>query len=295
MSGDTTEGMVSDHYTRGDLAAIVESALRGRGIDAAHVTVEQLAPLDHFHSFGIAGSQELARIAGITAADRVLDVGGGIGGPARMLASQIGCHVTVLDLTPEFCQVGEMLTAWTHLSDRVSFVCGSALDMPFAGASFDAAWTVHAAMNIENKSRLYAEIHRVLRPGGRFALFDVTAGPNPPVLYPAPWADTPATSFLLPPDQMRALVAAAGFRELSWVQGAELGRKIQQPMLPTSDGGTSGINTALLTGAAAPGSTSGEININILMGALGPERIQNATRNTQEGRTVIAMGVFERV
>lgn len=295
MAEDMTERIVSAHYTRGDLAATVESALRDRGIDPAHVTVEQLAPLDHFHSFGVAGTQELARATGIATADRVLDVGGGIGGPARMLASQTGCSVTVLDLTPEFCQVGEMLTAWTHLSDRVSFVCGSALDMPFADASFDAAWTVHAAMNIESKARVYAEVHRVLRPGGRFALFDVLAGPNPPVLYPAPWADTPATSFLLPPDEMRALAAAAGFRELSWMQGAELVRTIQQPHMEQAS--ASGINTALLTGADRPGRTGagGEININVLMGALGPERIQNATRNTQEGRTLIAMGVFERV
>lgn len=296
MSGNTTEGAVSAHYTRGDLAATVESALRDRGLDPAHVTVEQLAPLDHFHSFGVAGSQELARAMGIAAGDRVLDVGGGIGGPARMLASQIGCAVTVLDLTPEFCQVGEMLTAWTHLSDRVAFVCGSALAMPFDDASFDAAWTVHAAMNIEDKPRLYAEIRRVLRPGGRFALFDITAGPNPPVLYPAPWADTPATSFLLPPDELRALVAGAGFRELSWAQGAELVRTIRSIQQPLTDAaGVSGINTALLPGAAGPQNAGGEININVLMGALGPERIQNATRNTQEGRTLIAMGVFERV
>lgn len=293
MSGDTTEATVSAHYTRGDLAATVESALRDRGIDLAYVTVEQLAPLDHFHSFGAAGTQELARAARITVGDRVLDVGGGIGGPARLLASQVGCAVTVLDLTPEFCQVGAMLTAYTQLSDRVSFVCGSALAMPFANASFDAALTVHAAMNIENKARMYAEVHRVLSPGGRFALFDVIAGPNPLVLYPAPWADTPATSFLLPPDELRALVAAAGFREVSWAQGAELVQRIQQSMMSKADAAASGINTALLTGASAPGG--GEININVLMGALGPERIQNATRNTQEGRTLIAMGVFERV
>lgn len=296
MSTDEIEWVVSAHYTRGDLAAIVESALRDRGIDPAHVSVEQLAPLDHFHSFGVAGTQELARAAGITGGDRVLDVGGGIGGPARMLASQTGCVVTVLDLTPEFCRAGEILTAWTHLSDRVSFVCGSALDMPFATASFDAAWTVHAAMNIEEKPRMYAEIHRVLRPGGRFALFDVIAGPNQPVIYPAPWADTSATSFLLPPDELRALIGAAGFRELSWAHGAGLVRRIQRPMQQAADVGSDGINTALLAGAASAGMPQdGEVNINILMGALGPERIHNATRNAQEGRTALAMGVFERV
>jgi MPBQ/MSBQ methyltransferase len=181
----------------------------------------------------------------------------------------------VLDLTPEFCSAGALLTEWTQLTDRVTFVCDNALALPFTEASFDAVWTLHAAMNIEDKPRMYAEIHRVLRPGSRFALFDITAGPNAPLIYPVPWASSGATSFLVPPDEIRAMIAGTGFREVLWMQGAELAQRLGQPLVPA------GLS-------ALP-------NLNVLMDVLGPERIQNALRNTQEGRILTVMGVFERM
>ncbi|MFI5272426.1 MAG: class I SAM-dependent methyltransferase [Ktedonobacterales bacterium] len=280
MSNDATERAVSEHYSRGDLAVRVESALREAGLDKTHLTVEQLAPLDHFHLFGVAGTRELARAAGIAATDRVLDVGGGIGGPARMLAQSVGCSVTVLDLTPEFCRVGAMLTGWTNLTDKVSFVCGSALEMPFTDQAFDVAVTQHASMNIADKSQLYAEIHRVVRPGGRFALFDIMAGPTAPLIFPVPWADSAETSFLMPPDEARTMIVAAGFRELVWEQGAELVSQIA-PLATSATGGSA--------------ARQGTLGVNLLMGELGPERIENAMKNNREGRTVVVLGVFERV
>lgn len=271
MSDNANENRVSVHYGSWNLIDTIERALRDAGIDPAHVTVEQLAPIDNFHSFGSAGTVELARLAGVTAGQHVLDVGGGVGGPARFLAKTYGCTVTVLDLTEEFCRAGEALTNWTHLSDRVTFVHGSALDMPFPDASFDLVWTQHAAMNIADKSRLYAEIHRVLRPGGRFALFDVMTGPaNQPLIFPVPWASDPTYSFLLSPDEVRAAVTAAGFAERTWVTGTELQMALQQPLVPT-------------------------LNPGVLMGADAEARMTNIMRNTKEGRTTIGMGIFERL
>lgn len=281
MSDDDTERAVSAHYSRGDLLATIEAALRGRGLDPAHLTAEQLAPLDNFHSFGVAGTLELLRLANIQPSEHVLDVGGGIGGPARLLASRVGCAVTVLDLSAEFCRTGETLTEWTHLADCVSFTNGSALAMPFADAGFDVAWTQHAAMNIADKPRLYAEIHRVLRPGGRFALFDTVAGPNPPLIFPVPWARDPSSSFLLPPDEVRALILAAGFAEQTWLSGKQLVDQLAQsaPIIPPSQGAP----------AAPPLSPA------VLMGPDAPLILANAGRNTQEGRTTLALGVFERI
>src|SRR5689334_10542988 len=172
---------VSSHYGWPGLMEAIEAEIRRNGIDPAHVTVDQLAPVDNYHAFRLAGTLALAEAAGVTASDRVLDVGGGIGGPARQLATRFGCHVTVLDLTAEYCAVGERLTAWTHLSDRVAFVGASALAMPFADGSFDLVWTQHASMNIPDKDGLYREIARVVRPGGRFGFFDILAGPNQPI------------------------------------------------------------------------------------------------------------------
>lgn len=279
MADDAIERAVSAHYSGGGLLERVISALRAAGIDPEQVTVEQLAPLDHFHSFGVAGTLEMARVTQIAATDRALDVGGGVGGPARLLAHRIGCAVTVLDLSPDFCALGETLTAWTHLAEKVTFVCGSALEAPFPDASFDVVWTQHASMNIADKPRLYTEVHRVLRPGGRFALFDVLAGPNAPMIFPVPWAEGPETSFLLPPDEIRALVTSAGFRERSWAEGAEVTQRFTQPVVS----------------AGAPERLDPDLSVNVLMDALGPERVRNVQRNMQAGSITLALGVFERV
>jgi SAM-dependent methyltransferase len=143
-------------------------------------------------------------------------VGGGLGGPARTLAATIGCQVTVLDLTPEFCEAGEELTRCTGLSDQVRFQVGDALALPFPDRAFDLVWTEHSSMNIPDKPRLYAEIHRVIRPGGRLALHEITGGPGGPVSFPVPWASRAELSFLLPEAELRARIREAGLHERLW-------------------------------------------------------------------------------
>ena len=152
---DEIDERVSRHYGWSGLMETIEEEIRRNGIDPTRVTVDELAPVDNYHWHRLAGTLALARVAAITADDSVLDVGGGIGGPARQLAHRYGCRVTVLDLTAEYCAVGERLTAWTHLADQVSFVCGNALAMPFPDGSFDVVWTQHASMNIADKAGLY--------------------------------------------------------------------------------------------------------------------------------------------
>jgi SAM-dependent methyltransferase len=255
----------------------IEREIRDKGIDPQQVTVAQLAPVDNYHWHRLAGTLALAGAAGITAADRVLDVGGGIGGPARQLAHRFGCRVTVLDLTSEYCAVGARLTAWTGLTDRVSFVNANALEMPFPDASFDLVWTQHASMNILDKAGLYREIARVVRRGGRFAFFDVFAGPNQPIHFPVPWAADPSFSFLVSPDETRALIAQAGFREISWLADQALQAALDQPD-PLEEGPP-----------AEP-----ELNPGLLNGSDGPRMGANVARNSQEGRILPAIGVFER-
>jgi SAM-dependent methyltransferase len=277
MSHEEIDQTISSHYGWSGLMEAIEAELGSHGIDPQQVTVEQLAPVDNYHYYRLAGTLALARAAGITGTDQVLDVGGGMGGPARVLATRIGCHVTVLDLTQEYCAVGETLTQWTRLTDKVSFVCGNALDLPFADGSFDVVWTQHASMNIADKPQLYSEVARVVRPGGHFAFFDVLAGPNQPIHFPVPWASDHSFSFLLPPEETRALTTNAGFRELSWLTGQELDAELEQP------------------DQASEGTTvSDGLNPGLLNGPDGPRMGANVQRNMEEGRIIFALGVFER-
>ena len=280
MSEEEIERSVSGHYGWSGLMEAIEEEIRRHGIDPHEVTVAQLAPVDNYHWLRLAGTLALADAAAITATERVLDVGGGIGGPARQLASRLGCHVTVLDVTPEYCIVGERLTDWTRLADRVTFVQGSALDMPVPDDSFDVIWTQHATMNIPDKPRLYSEIARVVRPTGRFAMFDVLAGSRQPIHFPVPWASEQSFSFLLSPEETRALITQAGFREVTWMTD-------EDPAMEAA--------LAQPDPLGEPGPAGEGLNPGLLNGRDGPRMGANVQRNMEEGRIRFALGVFERL
>jgi SAM-dependent methyltransferase len=277
MNASRDDRSVGEHYGRGDLAARILEALRAAGKDPDDLAVEDFAPVDQFHIRGREATLELAHRAGITAGMRALDVGGGIGGPARTLAREFGCAVEVLDITEEYCRVGEMLTALTGLSDPVSFRHASALEMPYADASFDVVWTQHSSMNIADKKRLYQEIHRVLRPGGRLALHEIMAGPASPIHFPVPWARDPSISHLLPPETIRALIATTGFEESSWTdETASATEWFHQRLSETASEGPPPLGPHLLLGP-----DFGEI-------------FRNQALNLGEGRISVIQGVFER-
>ena len=201
--------------------AAISSALDAAGLDRASLRPADLAPVDEFHIRGRAASLEIIEELGLTADSHVLDLGSGLGGPARTLAELTGCTVTGVDLTPEFCEVATALSEWTGLSDRTSFQVGDATATGLPDSAVDAALTVHVAMNISDKHALYAEAFRVLRPGGKFVVYDVLQGEGGDVQYPVPWANDPSTSFLATPEGMRALLPAAGFDVVSEVDSSD--------------------------------------------------------------------------
>ena len=174
----TPESEVSRHYTRGDLLARLEARLREDGCDPARPTFDALAPYDHFHGRGLEATEETADLLEASATDHVLDVGSGIGGPARYVARRFGCRVSGIDLTAEFCEVARHLTSLLGLEGRVSVRQGDALSMPFADAAFDGAYSMNVSMNIADKCALYRQIHRVLKPGARLVLSEVVQGPG---------------------------------------------------------------------------------------------------------------------
>lgn len=206
----------SNQYATGNARRLIESALRETGKDPGNLTAHDLVGLGHFHTLGLPATRELAVLAGITADDRVLDAGGGIGGTARFLVEQIGCHVTTVDVTPEYCDVARWLNAAVGLSRLIDVYEADARDLPFGDESFHVVVSQHVQMNISDKAGLYREVRRVLSAEGRLALWDVTAGPKQPLRYPVPWADRPERSHLVTPQELQALLRNAGFEVVAW-------------------------------------------------------------------------------
>ena len=202
---------IVQHYTSDAIAERILKAVRATLPAGTPITADALAPVDHFHGRGVLATQELAAHQKAEPQDKVLDIGCGIGGPARWIASKYGCHVTGIDLTAAFCEAARILNAETGLSDRVSIVEGSATAMPFADAIFDKAYSQYVLMNIADKAAFYNETLRVVRPGGLAILTCMATGPAGVPLYPMPWADTSATSFLVSPTTLRADLQTAGF------------------------------------------------------------------------------------
>lgn len=215
---------VERHYTHGELQRSILESLKQAGKDLEKLTVDDLAPIDEFHIRGREATKELAEQIGLDTAMHVLDVGSGLGGPSRRLALRYGCRVTGLDLTAEYCRVAEDLSTRLRLQDRVSYRPGNALNMPFAAARFDVVWTQHASMNISDKAKLYEEMHRVLKPGGFMAMYDILAGPGGDIHFPVPWAREPSISFLVGAAELQALLQQAGFEIVSWRDTTEAGR-----------------------------------------------------------------------
>src|SRR5499427_6427526 len=268
---DVIDG-VRDHYRATGLTERLKTALAALGPEDARLTAQQLAALDQFHTRGLAATAELAALAGITADTSVLDVGSGVGGPARFLAATYGCRVIGVDLSEPFVDAARYLTERTGQSGRVSFQTASALELPFDDGHFDVVLLQHVAMNIADRARLYREIRRVLTSGGRFATFDVVLMSGEP-LYPVPWARTPATSFLLTAAATREAIEPAGFRTLAWQDDSEAGKTW----------------FAQLRASGPPPSP----NLGVV---IGPDFVQlsaNLGRNLAEGRLGILTAVFE--
>lgn len=212
----STHSDVIAHYGRGGLLERLSVALRSDGADPEHPTVEALAPYDQFHGRGLEATRDVAALMPAGPADHLLDIGSGIGGPARYFAQHFGCRVTGIDLTPEFCEVARHLTRLLGLQDHVAFEIGDALAMPFAAGTFNGACSMNVSMNIADKPRLYREIHRVLRPGGWLVLSEIARGDDGEIDYPMPWAGSRDQSSLASAQQTRQGLAEAGFDVVTW-------------------------------------------------------------------------------
>jgi len=268
---------VRDHYRATGLTERLKAALAAFGPEDQRLTPRQLAGVDQFHTRGLAATAELAKLAGISSGMAVLDVGSGVGGPARALAATCGCRVTGVDLSAPFVDAARYLTERTGQGALVAFQTGNALELPFDAGRFDVVLLQHVAMNISDRPLLYREIRRVLKQGGRFATYDVVLGDGKPldgVHYPAPWARTPATSFLWTAAVTREAVEAAGFRTLIW----------------QDDSAAAKAWAAQVRGAPPPSP-----NLGVVMGPDFAQLAANLGRNILEDRVGILSAVFEAI
>ncbi len=207
---------IQHQYSTGLSRNNIERALLAAGKGLDRIAPTDLGLLEDFHTMGRIATAQLVDLAQITSDSAVLDAGSGIGGTARYVADHCGCRVTAVDLTDEYCETGRWLNRLVGLEDRIAVQQADVTELPFPNGTFDVVTSLHVQMNVADKARLYSEARRVLKAGGRLALWDITTGDGRALDYPLPWADQPARSHLVTPDELRAAVESAGFAVIAW-------------------------------------------------------------------------------
>lgn len=284
----SSAALVERHYTRPNLENIILTALRNAGKNVDQLTVDDLAPIDEFHTRGREATANLASLLNdyLRPNFHVLDVGSGIGGPSRYLASRFGCRVTGLDLVEEYCHVADSLAKRVKLNNLLTYRQGDATHIPFDDATFDVVWTQHASMNIAYKKRFYSEMHRVLKPGGKLAIYDVFKGKTISIIdgstssihFPVPWAPDPSISYLILREDTRKLLRdVIGFKEVAWEDKTE-----------------SVIDWIKQMRMRAQTSGPPQIGLHVLVGRHWSDLVKNLLKNLEEGRIAVAQGIFER-
>jgi SAM-dependent methyltransferase len=280
QSDTAYEAALNEHYGVADLGDEILEALEAAGKDVDALDREDIASFDEFHIRGLEATREVADLAAVEAHSRVLDVGCGIGGPARTLASEYGCDVVGIDIVEEFCRAATLFTDRVELTDRARFQHGNALDLPFEDAEFDVVWFEHTLPNIEATEVAIEEAGRVLRPGGTLALYELCAGPGGEPVFPVPWASDASLSHLDPPERLREDVLEHGFDEVAW-------RDVTGPSLEWFRGVVESMQSR-------PADAPPPLGLNLLMGAETPIKAANVVRNLEEDRVAVVQGVYER-
>jgi SAM-dependent methyltransferase len=249
----TVERDILAHYRHGSLEQALLAGLVAAGKDPDKLTADDLAAADEFHVGGRQATLDLAAEIAPAAGMHLLDIGSGIGGPSRFFAQNYDCRVTGVDLSEEYVVTAGSLARRTALDGRVDYRVASALDLPFPDNSFDAAYMQHVGMNIADKARLFHEVHRVLKDGATFALYDVMRTGEGQLTFPVPWASDEGGSFVEPPEVYRALLSADGFEVVKERNRAEIALGFFQAMkAKVAASGPPPFGLHLVMGASAP-------------------------------------------
>ena len=270
------EKAVAGHYGKGGLFERIISTLRAEGIDPDHIKPEDLKAIEEFHIGGREATAYATQKMDLDRDTHVLDIGCGIGGAARYIAHQFGSHVSGIDLTPEYIEVGRLLNDKLGLSDNLNFDVASALELPFDDRSFDRAITMHVAMNIKDRAGMYQEAARVLKPGSIFCVYDVMKKGDEPVLYPVPWAASPETSHLTTSGEMEGLLSNTGFEILEIEDRSAFARDFFEKAV------------------AAAAKAEKKPGVHVIMGDGAPDKMKNIRANVYEGRVAPTLMLARR-
>ena len=278
MSDDFLEDVERHWYdgVSGQLLSLIEDALRQDGKDPQNLSVDDLMAVDEFHIRGREATAEMSELAVIQADERVIDVGSGIGGPSRFLASTRGCRVTGIDLTAEYCVVANALAERVGLADRVTYQQANALEIPYEDGSFDVAWTQHISMNIPDKRAFFGELRRVVRPGGRLVIYDPIRGQEEGMDFPVPWSRDGNISFLIGAEETRSVLEDLDLEITAW-----------------QDASQKSIEWFVANAPRAQGSGA-HLGINILLGRDWPTMSANMVKNLTNGRLAVVQVVARR-
>jgi len=268
---------VNDHYAHGSLWAVICKALVDMGKELHRLNVDDLSPVDAFHIRGRSATVELAARSQIGPDFEVLDVGCGIGGAVRYLSSAYACKTTGIDLTEEYIEVARRLAHAVGLDELVSFHCASALNMPFADASFDIVWTEHVQMNIEDKGAFYKEMARVLKPGGRLVFHDVFSGEGGEPYYPVPWAETARISYLSTINELKGYLQDTGFSIQYWEEKSQ-----------------ESLNWFRVAVRRMKSSGTAPLGVHLLMGPTARKKIENLISNLSEQRITVLQAMMQK-
>ena len=259
---------IADHWAEGDVYQRILEAMAAAGLSRKGLTIEDLAPVDHFHARGFPATRELADRLDFAPGDRLVDIGCGLGGPARYFADRFGCRVDGVDITGPFVEAGNRLSALVGLEDRVSITLGDGQALPYPDAAFDGAISQHVTMNIADRDAFFAEAARVLKQGARFTITEHGLGTEGDPHHPLPWSEDGGGAYLVTPEESVARLADAGFVYI----------ELRETGAPYLDAYRNAIRLAASGKRPAFG-------VHILLGETAPEKVVNAARNIEEGRT----------
>lgn len=277
MAPEIKHNAVTAHYSIDDLPNVVMEALKKAKGGLSNLKVHDLAPIDGFHIRGRESTMELAGLLRINPTDQILDVGSGLGGAARYLASQYDCQVIGLDLTPAYVELAGKLSRLVGFEGRTRFECGNALEMPFEDENFDIVWTEHVQMNVPDKRLFSSEAFRVLTPHGHLAIHEVFKGEQGEPYLPAPWSSEKSMSFTISAHEMKQVLKDTGFKVIEWRDVTDISLQWFNAMLERLEAGQ------------APA-----LGLHLLMGANAKEKILNVWRSLAEGRARVILAVLEK-